>query len=240
MTELEYLKKYLHPEDSLESAIKRLNNGEPLQYIVGDTEFYGLTFKVNKNVLIPRPETEELVEKTLQFMKQKFPNQSINILDIGTGSGCISITLKHQLPSATVSAIDISKEALSVAKENAKLNNVEVNFLESNIFSNITDKYDLIISNPPYIREDEPIMDIVKNNEPHLALYAPNNGLYFYEEITKQASKYLNNKFIIAYEIGEQQGSDVVALAKKYFPKAKILLEKDLRNFDRFVFIIQE
>lgn len=240
MTELEYLKKYLHPEDSLESAIKRLNNGEPLQYIVGDTEFYGLTFKVNKNVLIPRPETEELVEKTLQFMKQKFPNQSINILDIGTGSGCISITLKHQLPSATVSAIDISKEALSVAKENAKLNNVEVNFLESNIFSNITDKYDIIISNPPYIREDEPIMDIVKNNEPHLALYAPNNGLYFYEEITKQASKYLNNKFIIAYEIGEQQGSDVVALAKKYFPKAKILLEKDLRNFDRFVFIIQE
>lgn len=240
MTELEYLKKYLHPEDSLESAIKRLNNGEPLQYIVGDTEFYGLTFKVNKNVLIPRPETEELVEKTLQFMKQKFSNQSINILDIGTGSGCISITLKHQLPSATVSAIDISKDALSVAKENAKLNNVEVNFLESNIFSNITDKYDIIISNPPYIREDEPIMDIVKNNEPHLALYAPNNGLYFYEEITKQASKYLNNKFIIAYEIGEQQGSDVVALAKKYFPKAKILLEKDLRNFDRFVFIIQE
>ena len=240
MTELEYLKKYLHPEDSLESAIKRLNNGEPLQYIVGDTEFYGLTFKVNKNVLIPRPETEELVEKTLQFMKQKFSNQSINILDIGTGSGCISITLKHQLPSATVSAIDISKDALSVAKENAKLNNVEVNFLESNIFSNITDKYDIIISNPPYIREDEPIMDIVKNNEPHLALYAPNNGLYFYEEITKQASKYLNNKFIIAYEIGEQQGSDVVALAKKYFPKAKILLEKDLRNFDRFVFIIQD
>lgn len=240
MTELEYLKKYLHPEDSLEEALERLKNGEPLQYIVGDTDFFGSTFKVNKNVLIPRPETEELVEYTLQLVKSIFPKKNLCILDIGTGSGCIPITLKKQIPSANVSAVDISKEALNVAKENAIQNNVEVNFIESNIFSNVKGKYDLIISNPPYIREDEPIMDIVKNNEPHLALYAPNNGLYFYEEITSSAHNYLNDKFIIAYEIGEEQGLEVVSIAEKYFPNAKVILKKDIRGFDRFVFIIQE
>lgn len=240
MTELEYLKKYLHPEDSLEEALERLKNGEPLQYIVGDTDFFGSTFKVNKNVLIPRPETEELVEYTLQLVKNIFPKKNLCILDIGTGSGCIPITLKKQIPSANVNAVDISKEALNVAKENAILNNVEVNFIESNIFSNVKGNYDLIISNPPYIREDEPIMDIVKNNEPHLALYAPNNGLYFYEAITSSAHNYLNDKFIIAYEIGEEQGLEVVSIAEKYFPNAKVILKKDIRGFDRFVFIIQE
>lgn len=240
MTELEYLKKYLHPEDNLEEAIKRLEHGEPLQYIIGDTEFYGSIFKVNKNVLIPRPETEELVEKTLEIINKYYPNKTLNILDIGTGSGCIPITLKKHLPNAQVSAVDISKEALSVARENAELNNAEVKFIESDIFSNINDKYDVIISNPPYIREDEPIMDIVKNNEPHLALYAKDNGLYFYEEITKSSHNYLNDKFIIAYEIGEEQGNSVIEIAQKYFPNAKVKLEKDMRHFDRFVFIIKQ
>lgn len=240
MTELEYLKKYLHPEDDLEEALKRLEAGEPLQYIVGDTDFFNSTFKVNKNVLIPRPETEELVEHTLELVKEFFPKKELSILDIGTGSGCISITLKKQFPSSIVSAVDISKEALAVAKENAILNNVEVNFIESDVFSNVQGKYDLIISNPPYIKKEEPIMDIVKNNEPHLALYAPNNGLYFYEKITSASHSYLNKRFIIAYEIGEEQGTSVVSIAKKYFPTAKVILKKDLRNFDRFVFIIQE
>ncbi len=239
MTELEYLKKYLHPEDNLEEAIKRLNNGEPLQYIVGDTEFYGSIFKVNKNVLIPRPETEELVEKALNLIPKVFNEKNLNILDIGTGSGCIPITLKKHLPDAELNAVDISRAALEVAKENAKLNNTNVNFIESNIFSNVNDTFDIIISNPPYIREDEPIMDIVKNNEPHLALYAKDNGLYFYETITREACNFLNNKFIIAYEIGEEQGESVVSIAKKYFPDAKIILEQDLRHFDRFVFIIR-
>lgn len=239
MTELEYLKKYLHPEDNLEEAIKRLNNGEPLQYIVGDTEFYGSIFKVNKNVLIPRPETEELVEKTLNLIPKVFNEKNLSILDIGTGSGCIPITLKKHLPDAELNAVDISRAALEVAKENAKLNNTKVNFIESNIFSNINDTFDIIISNPPYIREDEPIMDIVKNNEPHLALYAKDNGLYFYETITREACNFLNNKFIIAYEIGEEQGESVVSIAKKYFPDAEIILEQDLRHFDRFVFIIR-
>ena len=240
MNELEYLKKYLHPEDSIEEAIKRLENGEPVQYIVGDVDFYGNIIKVNKNVLIPRRETEELVEKTMEYVKKIFPNQKINMLDIGTGSGCIPITLKKYFPNNNISAIDISQEALEVAKENAKSNNVEINFIHSNIFENVTGTYQCIISNPPYLKEDEEIMDIVKNNEPHLALYAPNNGLYFYEEILKEANKYLDNKFIIAFEIGETQGQDILTIAGNYFPKAQLILEKDLQHLDRFVFVISE
>lgn len=240
MTELEYLKKYIHPEDNLEESIKRLNNGEPVQYIIGDVNFYGNIIKVNKNVLIPRPETEELVEKTLMYIKKYFPNQSLSILDIGTGSGCIPITIKKQLPSSSLTGVDISPKALEVAVENAKSNNVDINFIESDVFTNINDKYDIIISNPPYIREDEEIMDIVKNNEPHLALYAPNKGLYFYDKIIKESTKYLNDKFIIAFEIGEEQGEDIISIAKSIYPECNILLEKDMRGFDRFIFIIKE
>lgn len=240
MNELEYLKKYIHPEDNLEEAIKRLEAGEPVQYIVGDVDFYGNIIKVNKNVLIPRRETEELVEKTIEYIKKLFPNQNISMLDIGTGSGCIPITLKKHFPNSNISAVDISEEALKVAVDNSLSNNVNINFIQSNLFENVSGKYHCIISNPPYIKEDEEIMDIVKNNEPHLALYAPNEGLYFYEEILKEANKYLEDKFIIAFEIGETQGEDILAIAGKYFPTSKLLLEKDLQHLDRFVFIINE
>lgn len=239
MTEQEYLKKYLHPNDNYKEALKRLNNGEPVQYIVGDVEFYHHLIKVNKNVLIPRPETEELVEKTINLINKKFPNE-INILDIGTGSGCIPIALKSNIKNSHIDAIDISKEALDTAIENAKLNNQDINFYISDIFSNVNNKYNVIISNPPYIREDEDIMPIVKNNEPHIALYAKDNGLYFYKEILKEAHNYLQKEYIIAFEIGEEQGQYITNIAKQYFPKSKIILEKDLRNFDRFIFIINE
>lgn len=240
MNELEYLKKYIHPEDNLEEAIKRLEAGEPVQYIVGDVDFYGNIIKVNKNVLIPRRETEELVEKTIEYIKKLFPNQNISMLDIGTGSGCIPITLKKHFPNSNISAVDISEDALKVAVDNSLSNNVNINFIQSNLFENVSGKYHCIISNPPYIKEDEEIMDIVKNNEPHLALYAPNEGLYFYEEILKEANKYLEDKFIIAFEIGETQGEDILAIAGEYFPTSKLLLEKDLQHLDRFVFIINE
>ena len=197
MNEIEYLKKYLHPGDNLEIALKRLEDGEPVQYIVGDVDFYGNIIKVNKNVLIPRRETEELVEKTINYLKELKLNNP-TILDIGTGSGCIPITLKKQVPSSEIMAVDISESALEVAIENAKNNNVDINFIQSYIFENVNTKFDCIISNPPYIRYDEPIMDIVKNNEPHTALYADDNGLFFYKEILKNAKKYLNKKFIIA------------------------------------------
>ena len=240
MNELEYLKKYIHPEDNLEEAIKRLEAGEPVQYIVGDVDFYGNIIKVNKNVLIPRRETEELVEKTIEYIKKLFPNQNISMLDIGTGSGCIPITLKKHFSNSNISAVDISEDALKVAVDNSLSNNVNINFIQSNLFENVSGKYHCIISNPPYIKEDEEIMDIVKNNEPHLALYAPNEGLYFYEEILKEANKYLEDQFIIAFEIGETQGEDILAIAGKYFPTSKLLLEKDLQHLDRFVFIINE
>ena len=238
MTEEEYIKKYIHPEDNLEEALERLKNGEPVQYIVGDTNFYGNIIKVNKDVLIPRPETEELVEKTYNYIKDIF-NNDIDILDIGTGSGCIPITLKKLLPTSNLTGVDISEKALKVAEENKIINNVSITFLQSDIFKNVKGKYDVIISNPPYIREDEEIMDIVKNNEPHLALYAKDNGLYFYKEIIKEAHNYLKDKYIIAFEIGEEQGSDIVNIAKEYFPDSKVILEKDLRHLDRFVFIIK-
>ncbi len=235
--EIEYIKKYLHPEDNFEEALKRLEQGEPVQYIVGDVNFYCNTIKVNKNVLIPRRETEELVEKTIELLKG-IPNP--RILDIGTGSGCIPITLKKQIPSSIIDAIDISKEALEIAKENKETNNVDINLFQSDIFSNVKEKYDCIISNPPYISYDEEIMDIVKNNEPHLALYAPDNGLYFYKKIISDASNHLNKKGIIAFEIGETQSNEIINIAKEYFPTAKIISEKDLQHLDRFIFIITE
>jgi release factor glutamine methyltransferase len=238
MIEEEYIRKYLHKEDNIEKALERLKKGEPVQYIVGDTNFYGNTIKVNKDVLIPRPETEELVEKTYNYIKEIFTD-NIDIIDIGTGSGCIPISLKKLIPESIVTACDISEKALEVAKDNAKSNNTEITFINSDIFSNIKDKFDCIISNPPYIRYDEEIMDIVKNNEPHEALYAPDNGLYFYKEILKQANNYLKEKFIIAFEIGELQAEDIISIAKEHFPECQIYKEKDLRKFDRFIFIIK-
>lgn len=232
MNDIEYLKKYLD-SDKLDEGIKRLEQGEPVQYIVGNVNFYGNIFNVNKNVLIPRFETEELIEKTLKKIK----NKDIKIVDLGTGSGCIAITLKKELPNSIVDAVDISSGALEVAKENAKLNNVEINFYQGNMLEPLSNKYDLIISNPPYIDRNEPIMDIVKNNEPELALYADNEGLYYYEYILKNAINYLNDNYIIAFEIGYKQGPKLIELSNKYLPNSKIIIEKDLSGKDRFAFI---
>lgn len=229
----EYLRKYV--KENIEEAIERYKNGEPIQYIIGDVNFYGNTIKVNKNVLIPRFETEELVEKTIKKIKNKF-DKKINILDLCTGSGCIAITLKKELNS-NVTATDISSDALAVAKENIKLNNVDINLIHSDLFQNINDKFDCIISNPPYISYDETIDDIVKNNEPNIALYAPNNGLYYYEEILKNIKNYLNDKFIIAFEIGYKQGKSLIDIVNKYLKDVNILVEKDLQGRDRFLFI---
>ena len=222
MTDIDYLKKYLS-SDKLDEGIERLKNKEPVQYIVGNVNFYGNLIKVNKNVLIPRFETEELVEYTINYIKKIF-NKKISIVDLGTGSGCIAITLKKEIAS-NITAIDISSEALEVARENAKKNEVEIKFIKNNMLDNISDKFDVIISNPPYIDKNEEIMEIVKNNEPHLALYADNEGLYYYEKILKQAKNNLNDKFIIAFEIGYKQGEKIKKIAKENYPNAKIRLE---------------
>ena len=235
MTDINYLEKYL-PKNKLKEGIERLQNGEPVQYIVGNVNFYGNEIKVNKNVLIPRFETEELVEYTISYIKKMF-KEKINIIDLGTGSGCIAITLKKKINS-NVSAIDISKEALEVARENAKKNKVEINFIQNDMLDNISNKFDVIISNPPYISKNEEIQDIVRKNEPSLALYADNEGLYYYEKIIKQAKKNLKEKFIIAFEIGYMQGDKIKKLAEQNYPKAEVVLKKDLQGKDRFIFII--
>ena len=232
---IEYLKKYLK-DKTLDEGIELLNKGIPVQYIVGNVDFYGYNFKVNKNVLIPRFETEELVEKTIKYIN-KYLDKKVDILDLGTGSGCIAITLKKEL-DCNVDAVDISPKALEIAKLNAKNNNVDITFYEGDMLNPINKKYDVIISNPPYIAYNEEIMEIVKNNEPHTALYAEDNGLKYYKDIISNANKYLKEKSIIAFEIGEKQGKLILEYAKNYFKDSIITVEKDMQNRDRFVFII--
>ena len=234
MNNIEYLKKYY--KGDIKEATKRLNNNEPVQYIVGNVDFYGYIFDVNKNVLIPRRETEELTEKVLKRI-QEFTKPVI--IDVGTGSGAIAVTLSKKLDTH-VYASDISNDALEVAKKNSFNNEANVSFLQGDMLepyikNNI--KVDVIVSNPPYIKENEVIEDVVKNNEPHLALYAKNDGLEFYESILKNAKKVLNDKFLIEFEIGESQANDVKDLAKKYLNDVIVEIEKDLSDKDRFVFV---
>jgi release factor glutamine methyltransferase len=209
----------------------------PIQYVIGNVDFYGYTYKVNKRVLIPRFETEELVENTINYIKDLF-DKEISILDLGAGSGCIGITLKKELKYPKVTLADISKKALKVAKYNSKGEDVKI--LRSNIFDNIQDKYDVIISNPPYLSYNEDVMDIVKNNEPNIALYADNDGLYFYEEILKNCKSHLNNKFLIAFEIGYEQKEEIIKIANNYLKNIKIDSKKDLQGRDRMIFIMNK
>jgi release factor glutamine methyltransferase len=208
----------------------------PIQYIVGNVDFYGYNYIVNKNVLIPRFETEELVYETINYINKM--NRHIKIIDIGTGSGCIGITLKRELKDVEVTLVDISNKALNVAKKNKK--DLDIKTIKSNLFEKIYEKYDVIISNPPYISYDEPIMDIVKNNEPNVALYAENNGLFYYEEILKSCKNYLNNEYLIAFEIGAKQKDNIIALVNKYLPNSKVISKKDMQGRDRMIFIMNK
>lgn len=232
--EIEYLKKYYNGD--INDAIKRLENGEPVQYIVGNVDFYGYILNVNKDVLIPRRETEELVEEVIKRSKL-FNNPTI--IDIGTGSGAIAISLSKEL-NCHVYASDISNKALIVAKGNAIKNNANIMFLQGDMLKPFIDnkiKVDIIVSNPPYIKENEEIEDIVKNNEPNIALYAKNNGLEFYESILKDANRVLKEKYLIAFEIGKTQGNDIKLLAHKYLGNVKVEIKKDLSLNDRFIFV---
>ena len=239
-SDLEYLNKYIkeHNLDDIyyNKCLIELSKGRPIQYIIGEVNFYGYDFKVNENVLIPRFETELLVDKTIKKIKKLFMNKPVDILDLGTGSGCIAITLKKEICS-TVDALDISREALDVAKENAKLNNVNINFINEDMTKYTSKQYDVIISNPPYISYDEKIMDIVKNNEPHSALYADNEGLYYYEEIIINIPKLTKDKYLVCFEIGSTQGNKIIDIANKYLKDVNISLEKDYANLNRFIFI---
>lgn len=224
---------------NMHRVLKKLNKNYPVQYLIGDVSFYGYKIIVNKNVLIPRFETETLVEKTINYIK-KYNLTEGNVLDIGTGSGCIPIVLKSNLNNLKITAIDKSNKALKIAKKNLKKNNVQIALIKQDIFKyNPLNKYDVLISNPPYIDKDE-IIDERCKYEPKMALYAKNKGLSFYEYIISSANKYLNKRSILAFEIGYRQGSYLKKYAKTYFPQAKITIEKDLSGKDRYLFIINE
>ena len=211
-----------------------LKEGFPIQYLIGYVNFYGNKITVNKNVLIPRYETELLVEKTLIYINEMFDKPKI--LDIGTGSGAIAISIRKNI-NCEMYASDISKEALEVAKENSTINETEINLINSDIFSNISEKYDVIISNPPYISRDEEIMECVRKHEPNIALYAEDDGIEFYRNILKESKEYLKNKFLISFEIGCTQAARISNIAHDIYPDAKILVEKDYSQKDRYIFI---
>lgn len=233
--ELEYLKKYGNPDTYFEDK-KRVEDGEPVQYVVGNVDFYGNCIEVNPSVLIPRFETEELIYQVVQFhhTQERTPKR---ILDLGTGSGCIAITLKKIFPDSEVIAVDISKEALEVARKNAEQNKVEITFLEGNFLDPVEGTFDLVVSNPPYIATSEAIDEIVDKYEPHLALYADHDGLSCYEEILSKLKKHVTDQSVIAFEIGYLQGPPIKLIAQHYFDGVKIEVKKDLQGKDRYVLI---
>jgi release factor glutamine methyltransferase len=218
--------------------LEKLQLEIPIQYILGTTHFYGLEFNVNENVLIPRPETEELVEWIISSVKMpKFTN--LKILDIGTGSGCIAISLAKKIPNPEVSAIDISYKALATAKENADLNKVAVAFIQKNILeaNDLEQQFDIIVSNPPYVRnlEKAEIKSNVLANEPHLALFVEDNdALLFYRKIAELATKNLSVEGKLFFEINQYLGKETVELLEKMQFK-NIELRKDIYGNDRMI-----
>lgn len=217
--------------------IERLKQGEPIQYIIGKTEFYGLEFTVNPSVLIPQPDTEILVEEVIDIYNKNYriKNTKISILDLCTGSGAIAISLKKNLNNVEVFASDISKKALEVAKKNAIQNKTEINFIESNLFEEIEEKFDIIVSNPPYIESEvlKTLSEEVKH-EPVLALDGGEDGLDFYKKIAKEAKDYLKENGILALEIGFNQKESVINLLEQE-DYSGIYSKKDYGGNDRIV-----
>ena len=237
---LNHLNDFVSEEkvELFKKEMEAIKSGKPIQYVLGNVNFYGNKFIVNENVLIPRFETEELVENTIRYINEVF-NGEAKVLDIGCGSGVIGLTIKEKLPNCDVDLVDISKEALEVTKENSNNLGLNVNIYGSDLFSNVKDKYDVIISNPPYIRDDEEIEDIVKNNEPSIALYGGEDGLDFYRRILKDINNYLNPKALVAFEIGYQQKNDIINIINQTINNPVIEAKKDLSDKDRMIFILK-
>ena len=219
----------------VEEIYKKLAAHIPAQYIIGHADFYGMQLKVDERVLIPRPETEELVDLILT----ENPEKNLKVLDIGTGSGAIALTLAKNRPDWSVTAADISQDALDLASENAKRLDLEISFIKSDCFSEISSKYDIIVSNPPYIsRADEEEVDLnVLHSEPHLALFSDEDGLAIYRRIAEDSKDYLNDGGKIYLEIGYKQGQSVPNLFRKNFPEKRVRTLKDQFGQDRMVVI---
>ena len=220
---------------------KHIKEDVPLSHLVGFEYFYDRKFKVTKDVLSPRMETEELIYRVVEYVKSTKKN-NLKILDLCTGSGIIAITLKKELSqfSIDVVASDISEEAIKVAKENAQSHDATIKFIKSDIFNNIDDKFDIIVSNPPYIdRKDEVTMqDNVLKYDPHLALFAEEEGMYFYRKIIEQANDYLNENGVMFFEIGYDQKDKIIKLADMNGYSAEVY--KDINGRDRMAFLVRK
>lgn len=227
-TDIQLLKK-IYP-NNYQEQIEKVKNGYPVQYLIGNIEFLNTTIKVNEHTLIPRFETEYLTELILKRLDH---NKSLKVLDIGTGSGCISIALSKNT-NWNITGIDISNKALEIAKENNILNNTNVTFIKKDILKeDIINTYDLIVSNPPYIKKNE-IVDPSTKYEPSLALYADNNGLIFYQTIINKINTLPT---LLAFEIGETQANEIKNIILSKFSRANIEIIKDLCGKDRYIFI---
>ena len=226
----------LYP-DNMDVVIKKLNANYPVQYLIGNVNFYGYQIKVDERVLIPRFETEWLVDKTIKLIKEL--QLTPKIIDICTGSGAIAIALSKEL-NCQVDALDISKSAIDLAVENTLLNNANVKYLVKDIRNcDLDGKYNVIISNPPYLQEGCVVAPQTKF-EPQNSLYAADNGLEFYKIILDKSRSILEDKFLIAFEIGDQQGDNIISYAKKIYPTANIFCQKDLNNYERYLFIVSD
>ena len=219
----------------VKGIFQQLAAHKPAQYIIGQADFYGMQLKVDERVLIPRPETEELVELILA----ENPETNLSVLDIGTGSGAIALALAKNRPNWSVVAADISQDALDLASENAKNQKLNIFFKKSDCFAEISEKYDIIVSNPPYIsREDESEVGLnVLYSEPHLALFADEDGLAIYRRIAEDAKDYLKDCGKIYLEIGYKQGQSVPELFRKHLPEKRVRTLKDQFDQDRMVVV---
>ena len=215
-----------------------LTENEPIQYLVGHSCFYGYDFVVNSNVLIPRFETEELVENILYRYDKYFKGQKVDVVDVATGSGCIAISLSLEEKNMNVIGTDISFEALDVARINNDKLGANVTFYQGDMLKPLSGKkFDIFVSNPPYIPEDEDVMSLVKDNEPNIALFGGKDGLKFYRIILSEVKPLLKDKAIICFEHGYDKKEEMILLANYYFPESKVEVIKDLEGKDRMTFI---
>ena len=231
------------PQDLLEAfeaGIRRMEQGEPLGHVLGFEWFYGYRFKVNPDVLIPRPETEELVANILAAYDECFDGQDVDVIDVGTGSGAIAISLRKEEAHLQVTASDISEQAVAVARKNAADNAADVTFLTGDMLEPFIEagiRCDILVSNPPYIPVHEQMEHSVVDFEPHVALFGGEDGLKFYREIFANAHRVIKEKAILAFEMGYDQGERLWALAKEHFPDARVEIIKDLSGKNRMLFV---
>lgn len=235
---LDYLEKY-GDSNKKEEQVQEVLRGVPIQYVIGNVDFYHANLEVNPSVLIPRFETEELCDKVIHRLKS-WKQEELSIADIGTGSGCIAITMKQVFPKAKVTGVDLSLDALEVAKRNGIRNHVDILWQCGDLLQPLTGRYDCIISNPPYIDEEDPeVMNQVRTYEPHMALFAEEKGYANYHKILTGVKPYLKEQYLLAFEIGYQQKEHLETYARKLFPEAMVSVEKDLSGKDRFLFILK-